>query len=104
MSEKKYAFVRGRRVLLASGLSTVLCAGLMLGALTAAGTGTAAGQSSASAAAGVDKARASDLQNWWKNAVFYEIYPRSFQDSNGDGHWRSERYYSAAGLSEEAGR
>ncbi len=24
-------------------------------------------------------------QNWWKNAVFYEIYPRSFQDSNGDG-------------------
>jgi alpha-glucosidase len=24
-------------------------------------------------------------QNWWKNAVVYEIYPRSFQDSNGDG-------------------
>jgi alpha-glucosidase len=24
-------------------------------------------------------------QEWWKNAVFYEIYPRSFQDSNGDG-------------------
>jgi len=23
--------------------------------------------------------------NWWKNAVIYEIYPRSFQDSNGDG-------------------
>lgn len=23
--------------------------------------------------------------NWWKNAVVYEIYPRSFQDSNGDG-------------------
>jgi alpha-glucosidase len=22
---------------------------------------------------------------WWKRAVFYEIYPRSFQDSNGDG-------------------
>jgi alpha-glucosidase len=22
---------------------------------------------------------------WWENAVFYEIYPRSFQDTNGDG-------------------
>jgi alpha-glucosidase len=22
---------------------------------------------------------------WWKNAVIYEIYPRSFQDTNGDG-------------------
>ena len=24
-------------------------------------------------------------QDWWKSAVIYEIYPRSFQDSNGDG-------------------
>jgi alpha-glucosidase len=28
---------------------------------------------------------ASSEQNWWQNAVIYEIYPRSFQDSNGDG-------------------
>ena len=24
-------------------------------------------------------------QNWWKNSVVYQIYPRSFCDSNGDG-------------------
>lgn len=24
-------------------------------------------------------------QPWWKNAVVYQIYPKSFQDSNGDG-------------------
>lgn len=28
---------------------------------------------------------ASTAQPWWKGAVLYEIYPRSFQDSNNDG-------------------
>jgi alpha-glucosidase len=36
-------------------------------------------------ATGVSSAAAKNLENWWKNAVIYEIYPRSFQDSNGDG-------------------
>ena len=25
------------------------------------------------------------LRHWWEDAVFYQIYPRSFADSNGDG-------------------
>ncbi len=30
-------------------------------------------------------ASSSSDQQWWKNAVIYEIYPRSFGDTNGDG-------------------
>lgn len=25
------------------------------------------------------------MEKWWKNAVVYQIYPRSFKDSNADG-------------------
>lgn len=45
-----------------------LCASVSLAVLLQAGAGLAA-----------------PATPWWKNAVIYEIYPRSFQDSNGDG-------------------
>lgn len=33
-----------------------------------------------------NNAAAGGAEPWWKHAVFYEIYPRSFMDSNGDGY------------------
>jgi len=41
--------------------------------------------STAAAATPANKTKESSSADWWKNAVIYEIYPRSFQDSNGDG-------------------
>ena len=35
---------------------------------------------------------------WWKERVFYEIYPRSFQDSNGDGVVLSPAWTISSGL------
>ncbi len=37
------------------------------------------------AGAFVSSTFAAEDANWWKHAVIYEIYPRSFADSNGDG-------------------
>ena len=32
-----------------------------------------------------DRRITGDARSWWSDAVFYQIYPRSFADSNGDG-------------------
>ena len=32
-------------------------------------------------AARLDKTK----RHWWQSAVFYQIYPKSFQDTDGDG-------------------
>ena len=50
----------------------------------ALGVGTLVVQGFAAPAAVTPQSNSS-LENWWKNAVIYEIYPRSFQDTNGDG-------------------
>jgi hypothetical protein len=31
------------------------------------------------------KIEAQDEKQWWKHATFYQIYPRSFMDSDGNG-------------------
>lgn len=42
-------------------------------------------------------------EKWWKNAVVYQIYPRSFKDSNGDGIGDLEGIYEKLDYLEELG-
>ncbi|MDE2295698.1 MAG: alpha-glucosidase [Gammaproteobacteria bacterium] len=58
-------------------------AGLLL-ALVAVGATSARSAGRARAAGTAHPAR-EERAPWWRGAVIYEIYPRSFQDSNGDG-------------------
>src|SRR5262245_5953352 len=38
-----------------------------------------------SAARSASMSLSGDQRAWWRDAVIYQIYPRSFQDSDGDG-------------------
>ena len=70
------------RALCRSSLAACVCLCGMLTltapAQTGSQTGNTAAELQAAAQPGTDR-------TWWKHAVIYEIYPRSFQDSNGDG-------------------
>ena len=70
-----------RTALLAAGLSSVLA----LGFAVPSGIGQTPDSKPSANSHATTHDSSSDLKNWWKNAVIYEIYPRSFQDSNGDG-------------------
>jgi alpha-glucosidase len=49
------------------------------------GASPAWAQQAAAQSSNAERAQAKTQEPWWKHAVIYEIYPRSFQDSNGDG-------------------
>jgi alpha-glucosidase len=60
-------------------------AALFLGAATLTAGAQAAPANSAPVKPATQPSSSTSARDWWKNAVIYEIYPRSFQDSNGDG-------------------
>ena len=65
-----------------SAFATAFLLSLLLSAAQTIPPSRSAGKSGHGTA---DVSAATSKDPWWKHAVVYEIYPRSFQDSNGDG-------------------
>jgi alpha-glucosidase len=86
-----------RRTFTTMTFSILLGSSLLLGLAAAKGSprksaGAASRKASTSAASSAPKSAAkqsavatTDSDPWYKHAVFYEVYPRSFADSNNDG-------------------
>ena len=86
-----------RRTFTTMTFSILLGSSLLLGLAAAKGSprksaGAASRKASTSAASSAPKSPAkqsavatTDSDPWYKHAVFYEVYPRSFADSNNDG-------------------
>src|SRR4051794_41026622 len=70
--------MHGRMLAALLGLSVAATCHVVIHAATRA-------EQSTHKTAGNKAADAESGDVWWKHAVIYEIYPRSFQDSNGDG-------------------
>ncbi len=59
---------------------------MLFGALLLAVPGSGRAQQAAAAKRPAAKPMAQNLnEKWWKEAVVYQVYPRSYRDSNGDG-------------------
>ena len=59
---------------------------LLMGLLSACNQTTSKTETaSAATASATDSVASAKKLDWWKETVVYQLYPRSFQDSNGDG-------------------
>lgn len=68
-----------------SALNRRVILAIFAGILLAPRSGSAASQGPTSVSAKSKSSQSAKNDPWWKHALIYEIYPRSFQDSNGDG-------------------